>query len=1168
MLLSVVTGLSFTAKAKDYQGIKTKAYNLQTGDTFQLGNYPQSRVTDKSLLSVLNNKSVSMTSYGYMSNLNASSHTYDEVGMSWGDITYNNSMYRKVIINQYRPLTTSVSSTFSSSDQDDNGYTTGSVYYFKWEPIVWRVLSSNSNGVQVISKISLDAQSYNDSGVSTIWQNASIRYWLNSSFYYSAFSLNEKKKITPSKNNGVSDNVWLLSFEDAENSFYGFTDNNSRRAFSSDYAKSQGISVSKSDDTKGLSIWLLRDSSSNEAGAVYNYGEVVIDNFINYCDRGVRPVIMLNPKAEVYKSDAPQGGGEITTPSEPQLFSSGTKEYKGKYGFYYKDSYFDNSSTAYNQSLATMSLCLAFSTYQTNDGSITYQNAKDVLEKCEFENIKTYGYNKKTEKDGLGAIISSKLINGERLICVAVRSGGYGAEWSSNLKVDAYGDHFGFEQSAEKLQGYISSYIQKYKLEGNIKLWITGYSRGAAVATQTAAMLNNSGGVSYVVDGAYKTVTFSKESIYAYGFATPAGAIDESKPHSEKYNNIFNVIDYNDPVPLVAPSKWKFDRYGTTKILPYRESADSKKFSKYYNRITKRMGDKYKVDVFKNYTIGGNKSLANAVYQKFNKDTLGTFNKKLINGLAGVLGSRENYYKKYQYDLMSFLEKKMGSDDLDIGLVLQEACDLAPKMAVLHPNLTVTLAKNIKLIADVHANQDYYIAWMQLMDSNYSDSLPQMWGNYNYRTVKANCPVDVYVYDSEDNLVASIINEVPQEIENSTIISSIDENDQKVVYLPVDEEYRVEVKPRETCEVSYSIDEFNAENGEQVRATNYSNINLSEDEVLSGTIDGFADEEIENGAAQGSETDYSLLKNENEVQPESDIKGTEEIKNHTYSVTATYDENQGEILGVGNYVEGSFAKLTAVNKPGYDFEGFYINGVKLVDDDLDENRYTVRTQMLKDVEVEARFNICTHKTVKDKAIAATLTKDGKTEGSHCSICNMIIKEQKTVAAIKTVKLSDTSYTYNGKKKTPSVKVTDSKGKALSKNTDYKVTYPSERIDVGTYSVKVTFKGKYSGTKNLTFKINPKGTSISKLTSGKKKFTVKWKKQKNQTTGYQIQYAANSKFSKNKKTITVTKNSTTSKTIKKLKANKKYYVRIRTYKKVGSMKYYSTWSKSKTVTTKK
>lgn len=103
---------------------------------------------------------------------------------------------------------------------------------------------------------------------------------------------------------------------------------------------------------------------------------------------------------------------------------------------------------------------------------------------------------------------------------------------------------------------------------------------------------------------------------------------------------------------------------------------------------------------------------------------------------------------------------------------------------------------------------------------------------------------------------------------------------------------------------------------------------------------------------------------------------------------------------------------------------------------------------------------------------------------------------------------------------------------------------------------------------ISKKEKPKSTTINSVTAASKGFVIKWKKQTSKTTGYQIQYATNSKFSKNCKTVTISKNSTTSKKLRGLKAKTKYYVRIRTYKKANGKKYYSSWSKVKSLTTKK
>ena len=326
-----------------------------------------------------------------------------------------------------------------------------------------------------------------------------------------------------------------------------------------------------------------------------------------------------------------------------------------------------------------------------------------------------------------------------------------------------------------------------------------------------------------------------------------------------------------------------------------------------------------------------------------------------------------------------------------------------------------------------------------------------------------------------------------------------------------------------------------------------------------------------------------------------------------------------------------------------------------------------------------------HTEVVDKAIPATCTTDGKTEGSHCSVCGAVIKAQTTITATghkssgwivdktasigvkgskhkectvckkvletaeipalsrisiskASVTLSTSTYAYDGKTKTPSVTVkvngktlkkgTDytvsysnntkvgtatvkitgkgnytgsvSKtysiknnfkkatvsgisnksytgknitqsitvkynGKTLKKGTDYTVSYSSSK-SIGTATVKIAGKGSYTGTITKTFKINPAKQEIQKLTAKSKAFFVDWA-QKGSATGYEIQYATNSKFTSAKK-VTITNNKTDTKTISKLSGKKKYYVRVRSYTTVKGTKYYGAWSASKSVTTKK
>ena len=326
-----------------------------------------------------------------------------------------------------------------------------------------------------------------------------------------------------------------------------------------------------------------------------------------------------------------------------------------------------------------------------------------------------------------------------------------------------------------------------------------------------------------------------------------------------------------------------------------------------------------------------------------------------------------------------------------------------------------------------------------------------------------------------------------------------------------------------------------------------------------------------------------------------------------------------------------------------------------------------------------------HTAVTDKGYPATCTTAGKTDGSHCSVCNTVIKVQTVINATghkssgwivdktasigvkgskhkectvckkvletaeipalsrisiskASVTLSTSTYAYDGKAKKPgvtvklngktlkngtdytvsysnntkvgtaTVKITGKgnytgsvsktfkiknnfkkatvsgistkaftgknitqsitvkyNGKTLKKGTDYTVSYSNNK-KVGTATVKIAGKGSYTGTVTKTFKINPAKQEIQKLTAKSKAFFVDWA-QKGSATGYEIQYATNSKFTSAKK-VTITNNKTDKTTVSKLSGKKKYYVRVRSYTTVKGTKYYGAWSASKSVTTKK
>lgn len=218
---------------------------------------------------------------------------------------------------------------------------------------------------------------------------------------------------------------------------------------------------------------------------------------------------------------------------------------------------------------------------------------------------------------------------------------------------------------------------------------------------------------------------------------------------------------------------------------------------------------------------------------------------------------------------------------------------------------------------------------------------------------------------------------------------------------------------------------------------------------------------------------------------------------------------------------------------------------------------------LKSIGKDAFVNVFTVKidehlkthTVESKITPATKNADGKIE-DFCEQCQKVIKTT-AISKIGSAKISTATYTYSGKAKQPAVSVVDSKGNAISSEF-YTVSYTNNK-NVGLANVRIVYKGNYSGETNLSFKILPKKTKITKATVKNGKLALRFKKVKSQITGYEIRLATNKKFTKNVKKITIRNKKATKKILKKLKP-KKYYIKIRTYKIANKVKYYSAWTK--------
>lgn len=323
-------------------------------------------------------------------------------------------------------------------------------------------------------------------------------------------------------------------------------------------------------------------------------------------------------------------------------------------------------------------------------------------------------------------------------------------------------------------------------------------------------------------------------------------------------------------------------------------------------------------------------------------------------------------------------------------------------------------------------------------------------------------------------------------------------------------------------------------------------------------------------SAQVKAEDLAYNKKEQSVAPEVTFDGKILTPGVDYEVsgdiTATdIGTYKIKITGIGEYTGSVEASYKVVCRHSYG-KDWTIDKEATCTAEGRKSRYCTLCGAQADVTTIAK-KAHEYQTATTKA---TTKADGKIVKSckHCGQTTTTV-----IAHPKSVALKQTSYTYNKKNRKPSVTIEDTKGNKLKSGTDYTVSYPKKCKNVGRYTVTVKFKGNYQGTVKKSYQILPKGTSLSEVTAKKKGFTAKWKKQKTQTAGYELQYSTNKKFKRKqtKKTV-IKKTKTTTYKAKKLKANKKYYIRIRTYQNVKvngkTKKLYSSWSKAKSIKTKK
>ncbi len=545
----------------------------------------------------------------------------------------------------------------------------------KKEPIKWRVLSLDGDDAFLLADENLDFRAYHSNRTENItWQESALCKWLNSEFVGDAFSDEEGNAVKTMSEFGGK--VYLLSAEEVCNSVYGFDDSEyisdkARQSQTTTYAKAHGDNSDKYD-----AWWTRTRVNHNGAypqainvkgdGAINSWGCTI--HFANSCT--VRPCLHLDLSSSVWSyAGTVSSDGQVnessstptSTPGPSKRPANNENSSKSQFinilvtGRYedgqlnsqfkllkdlkllkklpvfkdtetYKDVYFTQKNTKIQGDLAKLSMLASSSAYKK-------KYAEELMENCKFE-IHRYVKKKptKNKNDTVSYEIGIRKVNDITIVAVWIKGTSGDYEWVSNWNLGKKSTHSGFNKAEKTMNREIKQYLKSKNItlskNGKTKLWITGHSRGAAIANLYAKRMNKA---------------IEKANVYAYTFATPR--VSKSAKEAD-YENIFNFLNPGDFVTEVPPKKWGYERYGVDKVLlAKKKNAMKKMFKKKsgikYNGFGKK-GKESLLKAFKNYAGANSKSY----YKKklgyspayFCKEGLGyILAGKLSKGLANCL---------------------------------------------------------------------------------------------------------------------------------------------------------------------------------------------------------------------------------------------------------------------------------------------------------------------------------------------------------------------------------------------------------------------------------------------------------------------------------------------------------------------------------------------------
>ncbi len=724
--------------------------------------------------------------------------------------------------------------------------------------------------------------------------------------------------------------------------------------------------------------------------------------------------------------------------------------FEGEKNIGFGPSLFADSSETYSPELSNLAICLSTMVYETDntDEDKEHERMGNNFLKLEFnkeDSIREFvrnhyfpdytGHSTNQANQGDNSpfwIVDKKIRLGEEdynLIMVVIR-GTYDTEWIDNFDSGTGDTHMGFERAAVNVVNNLNNYIGMNDIKGNIKILITGHSRGAAVANLVGKKLD---------DGEVPRLSsINRNDVFVYTYATP-NVTSKSNRSNSKYNNIFNILNPEDFVTKVLPAKWGYGRYGINYVLPSSTfypggfkgiNENYSKYSYFVDDVSKKT-QKYRPTAteYKKYDPydNGMKGVSDYVgiimlyvpnikmyyayplrldlnINSFNKSPYTKSGKFTVySSLYSLFRHFLAYNRTHNYEAQSYVtmvQAVQGAWGI-VGLATDAFFiyngKITPQFGCAHTPET-------------------YMAMLELTPLEILKA-PKF-----FSKVVVNCPVDVIVKDGNGNIIGKTVQDTVQSTTNELALSV--EGESKTLLIPEGADYTLELTGNDTGTMDYSIVKYDADTGEVGRDI-YLDLPLSKGTKYTQDLEGYNDA-----------GDAPLLDgNSNVVKKTLSLKG-DELGALSVKVKV---EGDGSALGYENVTPGDYVTLQAYTNEFNEFLGWYDANGNLISKDA-EYGFSVQ----KNEEFTAKF------TSNDEGLWV-----------------------ESIAPVK----------YSGSVQKPNVNVYDGYTELIEKK-DYTLTYKNNK-EVYTLSendpgfdpkkapnVTITGKGNYSSKEVVYFKILP------------------------------------------------------------------------------------------------